>query len=104
LLTKATQEGVGTIASINVAAKTVTLAANTSTAIAVGDKIVGASDDIANIGEPYGIIISLIDITDTSDDVACYTSASVFAARLPYWDAAMQTKFPEITLVDPVVP
>lgn len=88
----------GTIASIDAATGNITLAADASAAIAVGDAIVG---DAASAGTPYGIIISEIDITTFSNDVACYTSASVFRERLPYWSAALQTALPEITMVDP---
>jgi hypothetical protein len=75
---------VGTIASIDLVAGTLTLAANAASAIAIGDVILAGQGDGENpaaFGTPYGIVISQIDITNTSDDVACYTSASVFGVR-----------------------
>jgi hypothetical protein len=89
----------GTIASIDGATGDITLAANSATAIAVGDAVAG---DPTALGTPYGIIISEIDITALSNDVACYTSASVFRERMPYWSAALSTAFPEITMVNPI--
>jgi hypothetical protein len=100
VLTKSTGEALGTIASIAPVAGTVTLVANTATAIAVGDVI---KIDAASAGQPYGMVLSAFNATQNSNDVAVYTSCSVFAARLPYWDAALQAAFPEITLVDPIV-
>jgi hypothetical protein len=100
VLTKANGDAVGTIASIAPVAGTVTLVANTTTAIAIDDVL---KVDNANAGKPYGMVLSAFNATQHSNDVACYTSCSVFAARLPYWDASLQTIFPEITLVDPIV-
>jgi hypothetical protein len=91
--------GVGTIAQIDATTGDITLAANASAAVAVGDAIAG---DAASAGTPYGIIISEIDITVFSNDVACYTSASVFRERMPFWSAALSTAFPEITMVNPI--
>lgn len=89
----------GTIATIDAITGDITLAANSATAIALTDFVV--ADPTAQ-GTPYGIIISEIDVTALSNDVACYTSASVFRERLPYWSAALQTAFPEITMVNPI--
>lgn len=89
----------GTIATVDAITGDITLAANSTTAIALTDSVVA---DPAAQGTPYGIIISEIDVTALSNDVACYTSASVFRERMPYWSAALQTAFPEITMVNPI--
>jgi len=90
----------GTIASINTSTGVITLAANSATAIAIGNGVVG---NAASSGTFMGIVISEIDLTNQSNDVAVYTSASVYEARLPYWSAALSTAFPEITLVNPII-
>jgi hypothetical protein len=92
---------IGTVQSVDPIANTVTLVANTTTAIAIGDLIVGSGTP--TLGDSLGIIISEMNITDHSNDVACYHSAIVYAARMPYWDTTLQTKFPGIVLVDPSV-
>lgn len=98
VITKANGDALGTVASIAPTAKTITLAANTTTAIAVNDVIIA---DAASAGTPYGMTISNINLSQVSNDVACYTSASVYRARVPYWSTALQTAFPEITMVGP---
>lgn len=90
----------GTIQAINATTGVITLAANSATAIALTDFVV-AND--ASAGTFYGIAISEIDLTNQSNDVACYTSASVYRERLPFWSTALSTAFPEITLIDPII-
>ena len=87
---------IGTIASIDLVAKTITLAANATAAVAAGDTLIANSQAPTTI---LGITVTAIDLKQTSNDVACFTSASVWGARLPYWDATVQAALPEITLV-----
>lgn len=100
VLEKENGDPIGTVSAVNVDAGTVTLAANSTTAIAIDDFIVG---DTASAGESIGIIVATIDIAKLSDDLAVYTSASVHGARMPYWPQAMKDKFPEITLAGTVL-
>jgi hypothetical protein len=87
---------IGTIASIDPWANTITLAANAAAAVAIDDilQVQGTTyDDI------LGINISTLNLTERGNDVACYTSASVYAARMPIWNATIAGKLPEITTV-----
>lgn len=60
----------------------------------------GAVIGVATSGAvPYGMVVSPIDVTDFSNDVACYTSATVYGDRLPIWNSYLQRLFPEITLL-----
>lgn len=86
---------VGTVASIT--ETTVVLAANAAVAVAVGDVLLAA--DAGVVADILGMVLSVIDLSEFSNDVACYTSCSVYGARLPFWSAAVQAVLPEITLV-----
>lgn len=86
---------VGSIASINADTSTLTLAANAANAVAIGDRITVASPT----GTPIGIVISPNHNLAKNNDVPCYTSASVYSARMPWWSSTIQAIFPEITLV-----
>lgn len=88
---------VGTIAANGVnnvsTPEVLTLASNSAVALPIGMPIgVGG-------GVIWGMTLRAIDLLETSDDVACYTSGSVYGDRLPYWDASVQAALPEITLV-----
>lgn len=96
VLINAADDALGTISSIDLEAKTITLGANTVTAVANGDQILG---NAATVGTPYGMVVSQFAVKTESNDVAAYTSCSVFEARLPYWSDALQAAFPEITTV-----
>jgi tartrate dehydratase beta subunit/fumarate hydratase class I family protein len=87
---------IGTIQSIDPATNKITLAANAAAAVAI--------NDVLNVqGMVYtdilGMNISVLNLSERSNDVACYTSASVYADRLPQWNASIKAEFPEITLV-----
>lgn len=89
---------VGTIAAANgvnaVATQpTITLAANASVPLPLGMPIG------VNGGVIWGMTLRMIDLLETSDDIACYTAGAVYGDRLPYWDASIQAALPEITLV-----
>lgn len=89
---------IGTVATVN-DNNTLTLEANAAAAVAANDVLVATDGGAVDADTIRGIVISNIDLTNTSNDVACYTSASVYGARLPFWSAAIQAILPEITLV-----
>lgn len=89
---------VGTIASINYATNVITLGANAANAVAVGDLLitdasVTGAQTAANL---LGIIISHIDLVQSDYRIGIYTSASIFTARMPAWNATIAAIFPEI--------
>lgn len=85
----------GTISAINATTRVITLAANTTTAVAIADPIwVAVAQSTIK-----GIIVTSVDILQNSNDVACYTSASVYGARLPFWNSLAQAALPGIVLV-----
>lgn len=71
--------------------------------------LVGAVDRRLPAGAPigagsgsdqiWGMVVSPIDVSELSNDVACYTSCTVYGARLPIWNAYLQKLLPEITLI-----
>lgn len=95
--TSSTGTTIGTVQAIDTTAGTITLTANAAAAIAIGDALV--SVESGAVTDLYGMVLSVINLTEFSNDVACYTSCSVYGQRLPYWNAAIQAQFPEITLV-----
>lgn len=92
-LVKGTGAGtsIGTVAAIS--GDEITLSANLAAAVALGDPIyvAGITSGI------LGIISAPHNLAD-SNDVACYSSASVYRDRLPFWDANIAAALPEITL------
>ena len=90
----------GTISAINLQTNTLTLSAVTSTALAIGG-VVNAlqGGDIANL---LGLVVSAIDINKDNNDIAGYTSATVYLKRLQIWTPELESKFPEITAFRPV--
>lgn len=100
--------GIGTIAAggINLVTNTITLTAGLAAALPANSTVFVTAGNpttpyvfSTNTEGVYGMSLSLIDVGAVSNDLALYTSASVYAARLPYWDANLQSAFPEITLV-----
>lgn len=95
---------VGTLAAanaVNVATNTLTLAAAAARRLPA-DAPIGvaiAPSDVVGMVLTTQLLSGGIDLTPVSNDVACYTSASVFGARLPVWDEWLQRALPEITLV-----
>lgn len=86
----------GTIQSINVDTNTITLAANSTTAVAIGDSI---WVNVATLStDVLGLVVRLQDFGIMSNDVAVYRSASVYSARLQFWNSAIQAVLPEIKL------
>jgi len=47
----------------------------------------------------WGMVLSLVDVGALPNDLALYSSCSVYANRLPYWDGNLTAAFPGITLV-----
>lgn len=96
VLTKDNGDALGTIQAIDVATNTITLAANSTTAVAIGDvlKLTGT-----NYSGVQGISISTLNLSERSNDVAFYTSASVYGDRMPIWNATIAAALPEITAV-----
>lgn len=86
---------VGAIDSIDADKNLLTLTANATNAVAIGDRITVASPT----GTPVGIVVSVNHNLAKNNDVPCYTSASVYSARMPWWSSTIQALFPEITLV-----
>ena len=86
----------GTILTINVDTNTITLAANSTTAVVIGDSIwVNVSTLAADV---IGLVVRLHDFGISSNDVAAYKSASVYRDRLQFWNTAIQAVLPEIKL------
>jgi hypothetical protein len=82
------------VQSVNTVTNTLTLAGTLDRRLPVN----------AGVGVLTGEIVGLhagptIDLDHLSNDVAVYTSATVWAARLPYWSDAIAPLLPEITLV-----
>jgi lipopolysaccharide export system protein LptC len=87
---------VGTVQSVNPTDGEITLAANAAVAVAAGDVLNVQGMTTADL---MGINISVLNLTSRSNDVACYTSCSVYAARMPQWNSTIAAAFPEITTV-----
>ncbi|PZV19204.1 MAG: hypothetical protein DCF22_00620 [Leptolyngbya sp.] len=88
---------VETIASIDLTTGTLTLSGAVDRRLpALAPLGVLASTDVI-----YGLIPSLIDLDETSNDVAIFTSCTVYGDRLPYWDSFIAKLLPEITLLTP---
>lgn len=85
---------VGTVQAIDPITNTVTLTAASLRRLPIGGKI-----GVATPATIVGMVLSPWDLTKSSNDVAAYTSATVYGARLPYWDKAISALLPEITLV-----
>lgn len=96
VLTNDAAAAIGAIQSINVATSTITLVANSATAIAIGDIIKVAGTTYTGI---QGINISTLNLSERSNDVAFYTSASIYKNRMPIWNATIAAALPEITTV-----
>jgi hypothetical protein len=94
-LTSTAGTTVGTVEAIG--AGTIMLTANAAVAVAVGDALLAA--DAGSVDDILGMVLSVIDLSAFSNDVACYTSCSVYGDRLPFWNDELQAKLPEITLV-----
>ena len=92
---------IGTIASIDPKTNIITLTANALVALAVG-LIVNATvgGDVVNL---YGMVISAVNIVSRPNDIAAYTSCTVYGDRLPFWSAEIATAFPEITFIVPIL-
>jgi len=100
--------GIGTIAAggvnliTNVITLTVALAANLAANSLV---FVTANNPTTlyvmstNTEGVWGMVISLVDVGAFPNDLALYSSCSVYANRLPYWDGNLTAAFPGITLV-----
>jgi hypothetical protein len=100
--------GIGTIAAggVDLVNNRLTLAAGLAAALPVNSTVFVTAGNptapynfSANTEGVYGMTLSLIDAGRLPNDIALYTSASVFGARLPYWDSNLQAAFPEITIV-----
>jgi hypothetical protein len=93
---------IGTVQTVNTDG-TLTLEANAAAAVATGDTLVatdgGVVTSIYGMNLTKQLLAGSNDIAATSNDIACYTSASVYGDRLPFWSSAVQAQLPEITLV-----
>lgn len=90
-------QAVNTIApgGINTTTNVLTLLANVANAVAIGDDLwvaIAAADIL-------GIVVAPWDILRDSNDVSAFTSASVYGARMPFWNSLIQGALPEITTV-----
>jgi hypothetical protein len=91
---------IGTITAINVSTNVITLAANAAVAVAVGNVINAVNGgDVINV---YGMVLSAIDLNSNPNDIAAYTSCTVYGDRLPFWSSELALAFPEITFIVPV--
>lgn len=88
--------------AINTTTNVITLAAAASVSLPIGAPI-GVFTPPADI---LGIVVNRLLLASTSNqidpmvnDVAAFYDATVYQARLPYWDAALSAQFPEINLV-----
>lgn len=85
---------VGTIASINTVTRTITLAANATTALASGAQVwVNVAQNTIK-----GIVVRPTDLLSQSNDVAYYVAASVFTQRMPFWNSLIQAQLPGVVL------
>jgi hypothetical protein len=67
---------------------------------APADRRLPPSTEIGVIpGEILGMSVAMIDLDETSNDVAAYTSCTVYGKRLPFWSTAIARALPEITLI-----
>jgi hypothetical protein len=96
VLTLANADAVGTISAIDTETNTITLTGNTTTQVDIDDVVMVASTVYTGV---KGMNISAIDLLKVTDDIALYTSASVYESRMPIWDATLAAAFPEITTV-----
>lgn len=88
---------VETIDSINRTTNVITLAGAADRSLPANAPLgVMASTDVI-----YGLMPSFIDLDETSNDVAIFTSCTVYGDRLPYWDSYIAKLLPEITLLAP---
>lgn len=85
-------QAVGTVLSVDVAAKTITLAANNATALLAGMSI-------GTAGKALGMMVQGILLDEWMPEQGLYTSASVRAELLPYYDALIKADLPEIQAV-----
>ncbi len=94
---------VGTIASVDPAAETITLSAAAATALPVGAPIgVATSSPMDANGEGYGMLSpkNPVDLEWGTDDIyGLFIGATVYRDRLPYWDGQLAELFPIINLV-----
>ncbi len=93
---------VGTVQSVtynpDTDAHSITLTANAALALPVGMPVGDLRYSPANLGmmtPNTGLDL----LWDENTYVACFTSATVYGPRLPYWDGQLKTLFPEITLL-----
>lgn len=91
---------IGTVLGLNPITNTITLSANASVAVPIGG-IVNAVDG-GNIVDVYGMVLSPVDLNLHSNDIAAYTSCTVYGDRLPFWSTELATAFPEITFIVPI--
>ena len=96
VLAKDNGDALGTIQAINTETNTITLAANSTTAVAIGDVLKLTGTDYSGI---QGISHSSLNLSERSNDVAFYTSAAVYLDRMPIWNATIAAALPEITTV-----
>lgn len=82
-------QSVGTVLSVNAAAKTITLAANNATAL-----IAGMSIGVP--GKALGMMAQGILLDEWMPEQGLYTSLSIRADLLPYYDALIKADLPEI--------
>ncbi|MGL5076111.1 MAG: hypothetical protein ACRDBG_09775 [Waterburya sp.] len=95
----ATTTAVGNVTAINFDTNVVTVSAAPATPFAVGDILYGQYGANA-LTDIIGIVVKAIEISkDNPNDQGIYTSATLYGARMPFWDAAIQNRFPELTLV-----
>lgn len=82
---------IGDVTAIDTDTNTLTVTANALAPIAA-DTGVGVAGLTLS-----GMLLGSVDLLRHSEQVGLCTSASVITARLPYWDSAIDTAFPEIT-------
>lgn len=94
---------VGTVASVDPIAETITLAAAATTALPVGTPIgVATCSPMDANGEGYGMLSpkNPVDLEWGTDDIyGLFIGATVYRDRLPYWDGQLADLFPIINLV-----
>jgi len=82
---------IGDVTAIDTDTNTLTVTANALAPIAADT---GIGVDGLTLA---GLLLTGVDLNRSSEQYGLATSASVITARLPYWDSAIDTAFPEIT-------
>lgn len=86
----------GTVQSVNATTNVITFTAAIGTTVAIGDSVWANISTLA--ADLVGLCVVPHNITNDSNDIAAYLSASVYRDRLQFWNSTIQALLPEIKL------